>query len=166
VVGLCDADGEHAAPIPGEPRQHSRALRLVQRLLHDLGDLERLGEDHRHPEVAPAQLLDDHGRGERIGAEAAVFPAKRHGADADVVRLLDDLPGETLRGVLPGIQFRRPRRHLLLRETAHGLEDPPLLLGVNEYPLHQRPPPAFTSIDPASPQMTRVRLRSASRSPS
>ena len=73
VVRFGDADRQHASRVFGEPGQNALALLLIQRLLHDLGDFQGLRHDHRHAQIAPAQFLDHHGGGQRIGAEATPF---------------------------------------------------------------------------------------------
>ena len=138
VVRLGNADRQHAARICGEVRQHPRLLLFVERVLHDLRDLQRLRDDHRDAEVALAQLLDDHGGRQRIRAEAAPFLGERHGADAGVVRLLDDLPGKARLRILLGVERGRARPDLFVDEALDGLEDEALILVHDEDVLHGR----------------------------
>ena len=85
-----------------------------------------------------AQFLDDHGRGQGIRSKAAPFLVERHGADTDLVRRFDDLPGKTLGGILFGIKRRRARLDLGVNETLDGLENHALIFSLDEDIVHGR----------------------------
>src|SRR5690606_37580924 len=64
------------------------------------------------------------------------FLVERHGADADRVGPLDDLPGKALLGVYLRIQLCRPWLHFLLDEAPDGLKNELLVLVIDENIVH------------------------------
>ena len=141
VVGLGDADREHPARVGRKRGQDTRLLLRGERLLHDLRDLQRLGHDDGDTEVALGQLLDHHGGGKRIRLEPAPFFGERHGADADLMRLLHDLPGEALLGVRVRVERCGSRCDHVLDKTGDGRQYGALLLAGDEDVLHCDPLP-------------------------
>ena len=138
IVGLGNADRQHSARILGERRQHPRLLFRVERFLHYLRDLQGLRHDDRNADIAYSQFLDNHGRGQRIGSQAAPFLVQRHGADTDLVGRLDNLPGKAFRRIFLGIKRRRARLHFAFDKAFDGFENETLIFRVDENVMHDR----------------------------
>lgn len=136
VARFRHADGEQAARIARKPWQDAGLLLLSERLLHDLGDLEGLGEHDGYAHIGGGQFFHHHRGGHGIRAKTAPPLGEGHGAQAQLVRLLHDLPRKTQLGIRVGIECGSTGFDLVLVEARHCLQDGALILIDGEHLFH------------------------------
>src|SRR5262249_20340951 len=79
-----------------------------------------LAEGLRDGTVAAGELRHHQRLGDEVGALATPFLWDRHGAEAELRALFDDVPVEGLARLGDGVARKRDRADLLVREFARG----------------------------------------------